>query len=96
MKLPTTETDRNDRNNEEKKAINLHFETGISGQQCHQDGHFEDGIVLPVAAVVAFEQAASRRRPGAGEFGQIQVGKAQFLVRPTAFDFLLNALNGKT
>jgi hypothetical protein len=41
------------------ERIKLHFEAGISGQERHEDGHFEDGIVLPVPRVVSLQQTTS-------------------------------------
>lgn len=72
--------------------IYWHFETGIARSERHEDGHFEDRIILPVSRVVALEETSAEGRSRAGKLCQVEVGKPQLLVGTTAFHFLFYIL----
>ena len=76
-------------------ASHLHFETRIARCERHDDDDFEDRVVLSVSCVVAFQEASPHRRARSGKLGQVQVDKAQLLIRPSAFNFLRNSVKRK-
>lgn len=54
----------------------------------HLNGDAQHRVVLTLLGVVALQQAATRRLPGAGELGQIQIDEAQLVVAAAAFALL--------
>lgn len=67
----------------------LRFEQYISRQHVHGHGYPQHRVVLSVMpGVVTFQQTAPRTESRSGQFGQIDVGKTEFLKAATAFQLL--------